>query len=129
MTITTSDADMLTLAKHFFAAVTSGDIDAVRACYEPDAIVWHNTDGISQTIDENLRTLGWIARNVKDFRYEDVRCQSTPNGFVEQHLTCGTSPSGKPFAIPACIVCTVVDGRITRLDEYLDSAQTTAIAG
>jgi ketosteroid isomerase-like protein len=24
--------------------------------------------------------------------------------------------------VPACIVCTVTNGRITRLDEYLDSA-------
>ena len=44
-------------------------------------------------------------------------------------MTCGTSPSGARFAIPACIVCTVVDGLVTRLDEYLDSAQTGAIAG
>ena len=129
MTITTHDADMLALRDRFFAAVTGGDIEAVRACYAPDAVGWHNTDGISQTIEQSLQILGWIAANVKDFRYEDVRYQPTPTGFVEQHLTCGTSPSGKAFAIPACIVCTVVDGRITRLDEYLDSAQTTAIAG
>ena len=75
------------------------------------------------------RVIGWIAQNVRDFRYEDVRFEPTATGFVEQHMTCGTSPSGKPFAIPACIVCTVIDGRVSRLDEYLDSAQTAAIAG
>jgi ketosteroid isomerase-like protein len=25
--------------------------------------------------------------------------------------------------VPACVVCTVKNGRITRLDEYLDTAQ------
>ena len=100
----------------------------VRACYSTDALIWHNTDGVAQSVDENLRVLGWIARNVKDFRYEDVRYQPTATGFVEQHVTCGTSPGGTPFAIPACIVCTVVDGLVTRVDEYLDSAQAAGIA-
>ena len=101
----------------------------MRACYSTDALIWHNTDGVAQSVDENLRVLGWIAKNVKEFRYEDVRYQPTATGFVEQHLTCGTSPSGTPFAIPACIVCTVVDGLVTRVDEYLDSAQAAGIAG
>jgi ketosteroid isomerase-like protein len=125
----THDTEMLALAKRFFAAVTAGDMEAVRACYAPGATVWHNTDGVSQDVDENLRVLAWIARNVKDFHYEDVRRQATPTGFVEQHLTCGTSPGGAPFAIPACIVCTVIDGRVARVDEYIDSAQAARMAG
>ncbi len=128
MTTATHAAGMRTVRDRFFAAVTSGDIEAVRACYAPDAVIWHNTDGVSQTVDENLRVLGWIAQNVRDFRYEDVRFEPISTGFVEQHVACGTSPSGKPFAVPACIVCTIVDGRVYRVDEYLDSAQAAAIA-
>ncbi len=129
MTTPRHDAEMLALRDRFFAAVTAGDLDGVRACYAPEALIWHNTDGLAQSADENLRVLGWIAENVKEFRYEDVRYQPTATGFVEQHLVCGTSPSGTPFAIPACIVCTVVDGLVTRVDEYLDSAQAAMIAG
>jgi ketosteroid isomerase-like protein len=125
----THNTAMLDLAKRFFAAVTSGDLDAVRACYAPGAVIWHNNDGVSQTVEQNLQVLGWIAANVKEFRYEDVLVQPTPAGFVEQHVTCGTGPGGKPFAVRACIVCTVVDGRVTRLDEYVDPAQVAAITG
>jgi uncharacterized protein len=128
MTIATHDTAMLAIRDRFFAAVTGGDIEAVCACYALDAVVWHNTDGMEQNVDANLRVLAWIAKNVKDFRYEDVRCQPTPTGFVEQHLTCGIAPGGEPFAVPTCIVCTIVDGRITRVDEYLDGAQAAAIA-
>jgi uncharacterized protein len=124
----THEADMLALRDRFFGAVTSGDIDAVRACYARNAVIWHNTDGVEQSSEQNLAVLNWIAKNIKDFRYEEVRFQPTPGGFVEQHLTNGTAPSGKAFSISACIVCTVVDGRITRLDEYLDSAQAANIA-
>jgi ketosteroid isomerase-like protein len=124
----THHKEVLILRDRFFAGVTSGDIDTVRACYAPDAVIWHNTDGIEQSVEANLRLLAWIARNVKEFRYEDVRWQPTPTGFVEQHLTCGTAPSGQPFSVPACIVCTVVDGRVTRVDEYLDSTQAATIS-
>jgi ketosteroid isomerase-like protein len=119
----------LDLAERLFSAVQRGDVDALREIYAPNAEIWHNTDQQVQTVDQNLRTIGWIAANVKRFRYEEIQRQATENGFVEQHLTRGTGPSGKEFTIPACIVCTVVDGRITRLDEYLDSAQVAALVG
>ena len=120
---------MPALARRFFAAVTAGDLDTVRAIYAPDAVVWHNTDGSEQSVDENLRVLAWVARNVQEFRYEDVRLQATESGFVQQHVTKGAAPNGGEFAMAACIVGTVVDGRITRIDEYLDSAQVTAMLG
>ncbi len=120
--------DALDLAKRLFAAITAGDVDAVRAMYAPDAVIWHNNDGATQTVDQNLATLSWIAANVKGFRYDDVRCQATGSGFVEQHVTRGMTPKGAEFAFPACIVATVADGRITRIDEYLDSAHLAVFA-
>ena len=128
-TATTQAAANLELAGRLFSAVERGDVEALREIYAPDAQIWHNTDQQVQTIEQNFRTIGWIAKNVKDFRYEDIQRQATETGFVEQHLTRGTGPGGNDFTIPACIVCTVVDGRITRLDEYLDSAQVAALAG
>ena len=41
----------------------------------------------------------------------------------------GRQASGKEIAIPGCMVCKVESGRITRLDEYLDSAQTAELRG
>lgn len=113
---------MRELADRFFAAITAADIDTVRTIYAPDAVVWHAHTNAEQSVSENLRTLSWIAKYVKDFRYEERRCEATESGFVEQHLVRGIAPSGEAFTIPACIVCTVVDGHITRLAEYFDSA-------
>jgi uncharacterized protein len=124
-----STTDHLALAERLFSAVERGDLDALRQLYAPTAEIWHNTDQQVQTLEQNLSTIAWIAANVKDFRYEDIQRQATETGFIEQHMTRGTGPSGKEFAIPACIVCTVVDGRITRLDEYLDSAHVAPLVG
>ncbi len=117
----------LELCDLFFAAISRGDIDAVRAIYAPDAVIWHNDEKAEQTPDRNLKVLGWVTRNIRDMRYEEVRRHETPTGFVEQHVLRGVAPNGAPLEIPACIVCEVRDGRITRLDEYLDSAQTAAL--
>ncbi|MBK7724757.1 MAG: nuclear transport factor 2 family protein [Dehalococcoidia bacterium] len=117
----------LELCDLFFAAISRGDIDAVRAIYAPDAVIWHNDEKAEQTPDRNLKVLGWVTRNIKDMRYEEVRRHETPTGFVEQHVLRGVAPNGAPLEIPACIVCEVREGRITRLDEYLDSAQTAAL--
>lgn len=113
---------MRDLAERFFAAISAGDIDAVRAIYSPDAVVWHNSDDATQDVEQNLATVRWATTNIAGFRYEQVRLQTTGTGFVQQHITRGCAPNGAELSMPACLVCTVVDGRITRVDEYLDSA-------
>ena len=110
-----------------FSAIMRGDIEAVRAIYAPNAVIWHNNDMVEQTPEENLRTLGWVTRNITDLRYEEMRRYDTGAGFVQQHVLRGLAPNGSPLELPACVVCQVKDGQITRLDEYLDSGQTAVL--
>ena len=115
-------SDVLDLAARFIDAVAAGDLDTVRSIYAPDAVIWHNNDGRETTVDENLRVLGWMATKVRDKRYGEIRRQETDNGYVQQHVLRGIAPNGESFEVAACLVVEVRDGRITRLDEYLDSA-------
>ena len=117
----------LELCDQLFSAIMRADIETVRGIYAPDAVIWHNNDGIEEDPDRNLRVLSWVARNIKDLRYEEIRRHETPTGFVQQHVLRGIAPNGTALEIPACIVCEVKDGRITRLDEYLDSAHTASL--
>jgi ketosteroid isomerase-like protein len=39
----------------------------------------------------------------------------------------GELPDGTEVRIPACHVCTLVDGRIARMDVYMDSGHNAAI--
>ena len=126
---TISDAP-LDVADRLFAAIERGDIEAVKAVYSPDVKIWHNNDGLIQTRDQNLAVLKWVIENVLDRSYSETRRQQTPTGFVQQHVMRGKlKSSGREFALPACIICTVEGGRITRLDEYFDSAHTAALRG
>src|SRR5438876_3785983 len=119
--------DPITVVERLFAAIEAGDVEAIRRIYSPDAEIWHNFDGVVQSADENLRTLEWVTANVRDLRYEDVKRIRTEIGVVQQHVLRGIAPSGKTVSVPACIVFTVDGDRITRLDEYLDTAQTAPL--
>lgn len=117
-----TDADKIAFARRFFAAVERGDLETVRALYAPDARIWTAQDPAERSPEENLAVLAWVKDNIAGFRYEDVRCQPTPTGFVEQHTTCGTAPGGGEFRFAACLVVRIEDGKVTRLEEYFDTA-------
>lgn len=115
----------LIVAERFFAAIAAGDHDAVRAIYAPDARVWHNTDGLDhsgQTVAENLATLGYLHRRLKDIAYDVQFRAETPEGFAQRHILRGRLATGAAFAMPAAIFCAVSSGRITGLWEYFREA-------
>jgi ketosteroid isomerase-like protein len=117
-----SPADALDVAERFFRAVEKGDMDAIKAIYAPDARIWHNNDRKEQTVEENLSVLRWVAANLTNRRYVVERRVAIPGGFLQQHVLEAQTARG-PFSMPACIVVQIENGRIKRLDEYLDSAQ------
>jgi ketosteroid isomerase-like protein len=115
-------SDHLELAERLFKAIEAGDIDTVEEIYAPDAEIWHNTDSLVQAPADNARTLTWITTNLRDMAYTQVKRSATEDGFVQQHVLVLTNRAGQRVEIPACIVVRIADGRITRLDEYIDSA-------
>ena len=118
----------LQVAEALFHAIEAGDVEAIRNIYTPETKIWHNNDNIAQSVDENLAVLRWVITNIKGLKYTEVRRQPTPTGFVQQHVLRGHFKEGE-IALAACIVATVEHGKITRLDEYLDSAHTAVLRG
>lgn len=116
------------LADRLFAAIEMGDVDAVAALYADGAVIWHNFDGVEQSRDENLVVLNWMTLNVEGLRYEDIQRHAIEGGFVQQHVLRGTTNSGAALNVPSCLIVRVHEGRITRIDEYLDTAHLLALA-
>jgi ketosteroid isomerase-like protein len=109
------------IAAALMSAIAAGDIDTLRRLYAPSARIWHNGENAEQTVEENLRILRWLARNVRDLRYEEIRREPTAAGYVQRHVLRGSVPDGTPIEVPACLFVTVADGRIARIEEYADS--------
>ena len=116
--------DILALADRVVAAIEKRDVDTVRACYAPDARIWHNNDGKVQSVDDNIKGVHWIHKVLSGVRYDVKQRTALPGGFLQEHVLRGTLPDGTAFAMPACVICKVEGGVITALDEYLDSAHT-----
>lgn len=122
-------SDSTHVARALIAAITAGDVAAVDALYHDDAVVFQNTSGATLSKRKMLGVIRFLATGVSELRYEDVRVQPTPTGFVQQHVLACTSQSGVPVRAHACLVATVEDGRIRRLDEYLDAAAIAPLMG
>lgn len=116
-------AEIEALADRFFAAIAAGDVPTVRACYDPAAAIWHNYDQVEQGLEANLAVLGWMGRHVRDISYDEVRRVVIDGGFVQQHVLRGTTESGAALEVPAMLRVYVSDGRVQRIEEYLDTAQ------
>jgi ketosteroid isomerase-like protein len=123
-----SPQDYLAFADKFVGAIQAGDPDTVRACYAPSARIWHNSDRIEQTVDQNMRVLAWFMRTLPNRTYRVIRRVALPDGFLQQHVLEATLPDGTPWALDACVVVRMVDGLIVRLDEYIDSAKAAELA-
>jgi ketosteroid isomerase-like protein len=118
----THAADMAALADRFFGAIEAGDIETVAGCYHPQAIIWHNDDGLETTPAQNLEVLRNYIANVPKREYRNRRFFPIEGGFVQQHDTVLHVADGRELVLPVCIVFQVEDGKIRRLDEYLDRA-------
>lgn len=118
-----SDQALRSLCARFFDAVEAGDIDTVLDCYAADAVIWHNTDQLEIGPQENGQVLKGFVSRIADRVYEDRRVVLFPGGFMQQHVLRGTRRDGVRVTLPACVICQVEDGKIVRLDEYMDSAQ------
>jgi len=105
---------------------SGGDAAAVGDCYADDVVIWHNTDGAAQGKAENLKVLSGLIRYYPERVYADRRLTAYPGGFVQQHVLKARRADGAERTLPACVICAVTDGRITRLDEYFDSAHQAA---
>ncbi|WP_328634392.1 nuclear transport factor 2 family protein [Streptomyces sp. NBC_00356] len=115
------------LIDRFFTAIEAGDIDTVRSLYAPHAVIWHNDDLVEQSAEDNLKVLRGLHRTVADLRYEVVRRARLDDGILQQHVLHGTLPGGAAVTLHAAMYVRIEDGRISRIDEYLDSAHRATI--
>lgn len=118
------DAEQISeIANELGRAVESADIAALDRLYSDDAVVWHNINNKDQSRADNLKLLSGIPGVFDVFRYINIRRHIFDDGFVQQHDIDLRYKDGKQTLVHICMVVSVRDGKITRIDEYIDSAQ------
>jgi ketosteroid isomerase-like protein len=121
--MTSPDTTHRELCHTLFDAVEAGDLDTVASCYAPDMAFWCNLTGTEQSREQNLETLRDGAAILRRRTYDDRMISTFDDGFVAQYTVTAIAHDGSRRSLWACLVATVHDGRIVRMDEYLDSSK------
>lgn len=114
----------LDTAAALFDAIERKDPAAVAELYADDVEVWHNFDDAVQNKQSNLAVLEGLCKHVPEIHYDVTERLLLADGRVMQrHVLRAVLGGGDEVRIPACIFVGVRDGRIVRIDEYLDTTQ------
>ena len=124
-----TDGEIRELCNRFFDAYEARRVDLLAEIYSADCIVWHNVFGRDTTGAENLAALPKSYEGQRRRNYDDRTLNTFPGGFVIQYSLHGVQHSSHRGALWICIVGLCKDGKITRIDEYMDSSKFAAWAG
>lgn len=91
--------------------------------YTDDATMWHNTDAHDAPIASRQGIRDRLHALVPDFRFDDPTIHAWEDGWVTQYVTRGTLPDGSELSVHTVVVGTIRDGKVARIQEYVDSAQ------
>lgn len=102
-------------------AIESGDPGVVVPMLAPGAVVWHNDDGIEMPASDAFAGLSHLHQLVEGLRIDVLRHDATGDGLVARIEFRGTVRStGTNLRARNCFFLTASDGRICRIDEYVD---------
>jgi ketosteroid isomerase-like protein len=119
----TTDTEHRALCHALFDALEHGDVGAVEACYAPGMTLWFNVTGQEMSREDNLRAIEEGAALHRRRTYSDRLISTFDDGFVAQYTLDIVAHDGTKRSLWACLVATVHDGLIVRIDEYLDSGR------
>jgi ketosteroid isomerase-like protein len=117
------------LCTRFFDAYQDGRLDVLDEILADDCIIWHNVFGKETTKQDNLTAYPNSYNGQRRRLYNDRQINAFEDGFVIQYTLHGTMNSGHKAGMPICIVGRCADGKITRIDEYMDTTKFAAWGG
>ena len=123
-----TSSEVTAVADQMFAAIERGEVSALAAMWPDDVIVWRLGGGRERDKPRALGVIDWFVANTTSRRYEVLDRQVFDGGFVQQHVLHAATPNGTPVSFRACLIVRVADGRVTRIDEYLDPAYLAGLA-
>jgi ketosteroid isomerase-like protein len=118
-----TDGELRELCTRYFDAIERRDVDAVAALYAPAFTFWVNLTGAASSREENLATLRDGYALLRRRTYDDRTIDTFETGFIARYSVNVVQHSGKRRSFWACVVAQCKDGRITHIDEYLDSSK------
>lgn len=117
------------LARRFLDAIGERDLDGLRAIVDEGALFWTNLGQEDVDRETRLARVAMEFSLFETFTFEAARIDEFADGFVVRASARGSLGDGQRFEFPVCIVGETRDGRIVRLEEYVDSGPVAPILG
>ncbi len=124
-----TDGEIRDLCNRFLDAYEGRRVDELGELYAPGCIIWHNVFGRDTTREENLAGAAAGYGGQRRRTYNDRIVDTFEGGFVVRYQLNGVQHSGHKGALWICIVGLCRDGKLTRIDEYMDSGKFAAWRG
>ncbi len=116
-------------ADAIFDAIERGDIETIASMWADDVEVWHSNDNVVQNKEQNLAVLSWMTEKTSSVEYRDIVRDITTAGFVQRHVLRLNFEGGRTADLHVAIFVAILNGQVTRIDEYVDSAHASAAFG
>lgn len=113
--------DNIAIAERFITAIDKEDTETMREIYAPDAKIWHDFDRQEQSVDTNIESLLTLRQAIPTVRWVKTRIEPLPTGFLLTYDLTVTFGE-RTLAIPACVIATIANDRITFLEEWVNAA-------
>jgi len=120
--------DLAATTAELFSIFESQEFDGLERLLAPEVSMKQNGNP-EHGVDGLMAFVQGLKNDGVSVAYSDVR-RSVGDGFVvEQHVVTLTRPDGKSASTDVCVVLRFdAQGRITRMDEYADSAVFAALS-
>lgn len=117
------DTDLRDLCNRFLDSIERRDMGAVAEILSPDLQFWANFTNQTKSRDAMLEAIGAGYAAHRRRTYDDRQIRTFDHGFLAQYTCRLVRHDGSSLALWAAMVAEVRDGRIVRVDEYLDSGK------
>lgn len=103
------------------ALVQEGDTGPISEIITSDAVVWHNYDDLAQDLVPTFPRIAGLSKIVDNLELEVVAEDVIDDGVVVQLVFRGDiKHNGKKLDVRNCIFLRGRDGKLARMEEYVD---------
>lgn len=120
-------AEYQDVADKWSAMIANRDVAILSELFYDDAEIWHSSDQKNMNMQDITQAVGGVFSVFKELGLKNINRSFLEEGFVQRHVIVGTHVSGAELNLAACVFVTVKNGRISRLEEYIDPSPLAAI--
>jgi ketosteroid isomerase-like protein len=122
-----SEQEFNEVIERFLEAIETHNEAGLHEVYRDDIVIWHSFTNATMPKDASIAMLAGLWRDGIRMRYVFDDQLVVGNRGGRRHRVEATTRGGRRIVLQVAMFATVEDGKISRLDEYVDSKEVEAL--